>query len=128
MNISNNVNLLGPILKCFDTILKSPQPEIYIWPNPLKCFIQHPISHLGPLQENFSTIHKSKENSYGAHNPRCAYNTIIWAKTLLNGWRETAGAQVVISPKIQMVEYSQPVAPTKSEVKLTKDGDRKSHV
>ena len=29
---------------------------------------------------------------------------------------------MVISPKIQMVEYSQPVTPTKSEVKLTKDG------
>jgi hypothetical protein len=43
-------------------------------------------------------------------------------QTLFNGWRETAGAQVAVSPKIQMVEYSQPMGLTKSEAKLTKDG------
>ena len=34
----------------------------------------------------------------------------------------TAGAQMAVSTKIQMVEYSQPVGPIKSEKKLTEDG------
>ena len=34
----------------------------------------------------------------------------------------TAGAQMAVSPKIQMVEYSQPVGPMRPEKKLTGDG------
>ena len=44
------------------------------------------------------------------------------AQTLLKEWRETAGTQVEVSPKIQMLEYNQTVGPTKSEAKLTKVG------
>jgi hypothetical protein len=44
------------------------------------------------------------------------------AQIPLNEWRETAGTQMVVSPKIQIVGYSQLVGPTKSEVKLTEDG------
>ena len=39
----------------------------------------------------------------------------------MNGGKQLE-PQVVVSPKIQMVKYSQSMGPTKSEVKLTKDG------
>ena len=101
---SNNVNLLGPILKCFDTILKEPTTRNIYIAQPIK------MPYTAPNEPPRPIIRDSRHYSQ-AHNPRCAYNTIIWPKHYsMNGGKQLE-PKWQSAPKFKWLNTANPWVP-----------------